>query len=149
MTRRIAAYLVAVLVCYLLAVISYSQLNLANLVELGMPVTESVRLSTAQHDLLGMAQLYLPIIAVALLIGILVAGLIVTWVPQLRTIGYMSAGFVAIYMVDYLLSTVVASGTHPLAVTRTVVGLLSQCVAGAVGGYLFALLTPTPVAQSK
>ena len=80
-------------VTYIVASLTYSQLNLANLVELGMPVTAEVRWRTALHDMSGMAALYLPIIAVALLLGFLVAALILRWVPQLRTLGYVAAGF--------------------------------------------------------
>ena len=81
------------------------------------------------------------VISVALLLGFLVAALILRWVPQLRTLGYVSAGFVGIFTVDFLLGAVLTGGTHPLAVTRTTIGLLSQCLAGALGGYVYALVT--------
>ena len=69
------------------------------------------------------------------------ARLVLIWVPQLRTIGYMLAGFAGLYTVEYALGNLVASGTHPLHVTMTTVGLLSQCVAGAIGGYVFVRMT--------
>ena len=59
---------------------------------------------------------------------------------DLCSLGYVLAGFVAIFTVDWALGNLVASGTHPLAVTRTTVGLLSQCIAGAIGGYVFVRL---------
>ena len=143
MVRVIGAFIAAVVVAYVLAVVAYSQLNLASLVEMGIAVDAGVRMQTAWHDLLGMGSLYLPIIAVALLIAFLVARLILRWVPQLRALGYVLAGFVAIFTVDYALGNLVASGTHPLHVTITTVGLLSQCLAGALGGYVFMRLTAT------
>ncbi len=139
--RVVLGFIAAVAVTYVVAALAYSQLNLANLVELGMPVTGEVRWQAALHDLGGMALLYLPIIAVALLLGFLVAALILRWVPQLRTLGYVSAGFAGIFMVDFLLGAVLTGGTHPLAVTRTTIGLLSQCLAGALGGYVYVLVT--------
>jgi len=60
----------------------------------------------------------------------------------LRTLGYMLGGFAGIYVVDLMLVNVLGSGIHPLSVTRTTVGLLSQCVAGAVGGLVFVRLLP-------
>ena len=139
MKKSIGPFIAAVITAYVLAALMYSQINLSNLVEMGVDVTASTRFTTAIHDVIGMTALYLPIITVALLIGFVVARLIINWVPQLRTIGYILAGFVGIYAVDTALE--LAFLTHPITVTRTTIGLLSQCVAGAVGGYVFALMT--------
>jgi hypothetical protein len=141
--KRVIAFIAAVLVTYVLAVLMYTQINLGNLVEMGLEVTLADRVSAAFHDLLGMIVLYLPIIALAFLIAFATSHLILRWVPQLRTLAYMLAGFVGIFAVDFLLVHLVMSGAHPLAVTRTTVGLLSQCVAGAIGGYVFVRLLPT------
>lgn len=140
--KAVVAYLFAVLATYVLAVIAYTQLNLANVVELGLPVNLADRLGASWHDLLGMTSLYLPIIAVAFLIAFSITAVILRWVPQLRTLGYLLAGFVGIFTVDYALGALLTGGTHPLAVTRTTIGLLSQCVAGAVGGYVFVRMLP-------
>jgi len=135
--RVVIAFVVSVVVAYMLAVLMYTQLNLANVVELGLSVSLGVRVESAFHDLVGMVTLYLPIISVAFLIAFGLTRLALNWVPQLRTLGYVLAGFLAIFTVDFALGTILASGTHPLPVTRTTVGLLSQCVAGAIGGYVF------------
>ncbi len=140
--KAVVAYLSAVLAAYVLAVIAYTQLNLANVVEMGLPVDMAVRLEATWHDLLGMTSLYLPIIAVAFLIAFSVTAVILRWVPQLRTLGYLLAGFVGIFTVDYALGAFLTGGTHPLAVTRTTIGLLSQCIAGALGGYVFVQMLP-------
>ena len=146
--KVVIAFVVAVVVAYVLAVLMYTQLNLANVVEMGLVVTLADRTAAAVHDLTGMVPLYVPIIAVAFLIAFGVARLVLIWVPQLRTLGYVLAGFVAIYTVDFALGALLTSGTHPLAVTRTTVGLLSQCVAGAIGGYVFVRLLPAPAETS-
>ena len=135
--KSVIAFVVSVVVAYVLAVLMYTQLNLANVVELGLQVSLGVRLEAAFHDLVHMVPLYLPIISVALLIAFGVARVVLIWVPQLQTLGYVLAGFLAIFTVDFALGAILTSGTHPLAVTRTTVGLLSQCVAGAIGGYVF------------
>jgi hypothetical protein len=142
--RVVLAFIAAVIVSYIVAVLFYTQLNLGNLVEMGIAVGAGDRFSAALHDLGGMTGLYLPIIAVALLIAFLVTRLILHWVPQLHMLGYVLAGFAAIFAVDFALG--MAFGTHPIPVTRTTVGLISQCVAGALGGYVFALLTRKPAA---
>ncbi len=138
--RIVVGFVGAVAATYVLSVLAYTQLNLANLVEMGLEVSMATRTGAALHDLSGMLPLYFTIITVALALGFGIAALILRWVPQLRTLGYVSAGFVAIFVVDFLLGAVLTGGTHPLPVTRTTIGLLSQCVAGAVGGYVFTLL---------
>ena len=59
---RLVFAFAAVAVTYLVAVLGYTQLNLANLVEMGVIVPSGVRFESAIHDLLGMTSLYLPII---------------------------------------------------------------------------------------
>ena len=137
--KKIIEYIAAVAATYVLGALVYSQLNTGNLATMGIEVTAGLRVDAAIHDVLNMYDLYLPIVAVALLIGFLVAGLIIRWVPQLRTLGYILAGFTAIFTVDMAL--VASFMTHPLAVTRTTMGLLSLCVTGALGGYVFSVLT--------
>jgi len=139
MMRLIIAFVAAVLATYVIAVLGYTQLNLANLVEMGVSVSPGVRFQSALHDLGGMTGLYLPIISVALLLGFGVTRVVLIWLSELRTVGYILGGFVAIFVVDLALGQLM--GTHPLAVTRTSVGLLSQCLAGALGGYVFSLMS--------
>ncbi len=136
--RIVVAFLVALVVAYAVGALTYSQINLAALVEMGMPVTASVRIETALHDLVSMGSMYLPIVAVALLVGFGLAAIALRWLPQVHTLGYIVAGFLAMYGVDAALQA--PFGTHLLAVTRSSVGLLSQCIAGAVGGYVFSLM---------
>ena len=67
--RLAFAFLTAVAVTYLIAVFCYTQLNLANLIEMGVDISSEVRLTTTIHDLLGMSKVYLPILVVFLLIA--------------------------------------------------------------------------------
>lgn len=139
MLLRTYGFLAAVVATYIVAVIGYSQINLLNLVDMGIAVDFALRAQTLQHDLVGMLDLFLPIVFVALLLAFGVAALIIRRVPHLRTIGYVLAGTMGIYTV--IVSLGLMMGTNPIAVTRTAGGLLSQVAAGAVGGIVFALIT--------
>jgi hypothetical protein len=143
---RIYGFLAAVVATYTVAVIGYSQINLQNLVDMGIAVDFAMRMQTLQHDLVGMLDLFLPIVIVALLLAFLIGGLIIRRVPHLRTIGYVLAGTMGIYTV--IVSLGLMLGTNPIAVTRSAVGLLSQVGAGAVGGLVFALITAKASAKS-
>ena len=144
MARRVGAFLAAVVAAYLVGTIGYSQTNLAWQVEMGMPVDAAVRWQTAVHDVTSMLDLYLGLIAVTLLLAFLVTALVLRWVPQLRTLGYVVGGFAGIFVLDFLLGALLTGGTHPLAVTRTGMGLISQCLAGAIGGYVYVRIAPRP-----
>ena len=139
MLLRIYGFLAAVVVTYTVAVIGYSQMNLLNLVDMGIAIDLAMRVQTLQHDLVGMLELFLPIVFVALLLAFLIGALIIRRVPHLRTIGYVLAGTMGIYAV--IVSLGLMTGTNPIAVTRSAAGLLSQVAAGAVGGLVFALVT--------
>ena len=140
--KRVIAFVVSVLVAYVLAVLMYTQLNLSNVVEMGLEVTMADRVGAALHDLAGM-YLLLALIAIGFAIAFAVTHLVLRFLPQLRYIGYILAGFVAIYAIDFALYKVMGD-MHVLAVTRTTVGTLAMCVAGAVGGYVFVRLLPAP-----
>ena len=140
--KRVFAFVVAVLAAYLLAVLMYTQLNLANVVEMGLTVTLADRVAAALHDLYGM-YLLLALIAIGFAIAFAVTHLVLRVVPQLRFLGYIVAGGLAIYVVDFSLYKTMGD-MHVLAVTRTTVGTLAMCVAGAIGGYVFVRLLPPP-----
>jgi hypothetical protein len=135
--KRILAFVVALLGGYTAAVLAYSQLNLSNLTDMGVSVGLGDRFTTFGHDLLSMG-LYLGAMFVALLLAFLFATLVLRWVPHLRTLGYVLAGTVG--MLALILFFKVSMGTNPIAVTRTVVGLVSQCLAGAVAGIIYVRL---------
>lgn len=134
---RIVAFFAAVAVAYTFGTLSYSQVNLASLVELGMPVDMGVRLQTAWHDLTSMYDLYLPLMAVTLALAFMIARVVMIWLP-LRMLGFILAGFCGVWVLDALLGAVLTGGTHPLVVTRFTGGWLTQCLAGALGGFAYA-----------
>ena len=138
MVKRGLAFVAALLGGYTVAVLAYSQLNLSNLSDMGVSVSLGDRFATFAHDLLSMTSVYLPIMAVALLVAFLFATLVLRWVPHLRTLGYVLAGVVG--MLTLILFFKILMGTNPIPVTRTVVGFASQCLAGAVAGLIYVRL---------
>ena len=137
--RNLVSYIVAVLAAYILLAVSYTQLNLANLVEMGIDLPLQTRLQATGQDLLGMAPFFLPITGFALLIGFGFAKVAVRFVPQLRTLAFVVSGFVAMFLVDFV--SRLPFGTHIIPTTRTTIGLLTFCLAGAIGAYLYTHFT--------
>lgn len=140
--RRLAAFIVAAFVTYLIAAIAATASVMANLAEMGFAVSLADRFVTTLADLAGLLPAFLPLLAVALLLGFLVAGLIVRWQPGWRSFGYPLAGFAAVVVMHLLLKAVL--GITPIAAAREVGGLLMQGIAGAAGGYAFFYLTSRP-----
>ena len=137
--KVVGAYFIAVLVTFLFGSIFATQFILGNLQDMGMDVTFAVRFSTTLHDLAGLSAIYLPIIAISFIISLPVAAGIIRFVPNLRLVGYVLAGAVGMVAIHLVMKAVL--GMTGIAATRTVLGLLSQGMAGAFGGYLFYRLT--------
>jgi nucleoside recognition membrane protein YjiH len=139
MTRTLGSYIAAVIVAYCFGALFISQGNIAAVTGLGFDVTMSQRLGAIVHDVSGMADIYLPLVAVSLLLGLPVAFAVARKNPHLRTLGYVSAGFVALLAMHVIMKAVL--GLSGIAPTRTLWGLLAQGVAGGIGGYLFCRLS--------
>jgi hypothetical protein len=86
-----------------------------------------------------MTAIYLPLVTISSAIAFPVAAGIFKRAPHLRLIGYVAAGFVALIALHLIMKMVV--GLTGVAATRTLLGLLAQGVAGALGGYIFHRLT--------
>jgi hypothetical protein len=139
MTRTLGSYIAALIVAYCFGALFISQGNIAAVTGLGFDVTMSQRLGAIVHDVSGMTDIYLPLVAVSLLLGLPVAFAVVRKNPHLRMIGYVSAGFVALLAMHVIMKAVL--GLSGIAPTRTLWGLLAQGVAGGIGGYLFCRLS--------
>ncbi|MEE4360795.1 MAG: hypothetical protein V2I63_04650 [Pseudomonadales bacterium] len=139
--RVLLAFVLAVLVTEVLAALASTQFVLAALGELGVRISWSDRLATSLHDIVGMTGIYLPVIAAALLIGFSVCALVVRRLgADWARIGYPLAGFVGVLTAIELMIAIF--DIVPIAGARTLAGLLCQGLAGAVGGWLFAMLRP-------
>lgn len=139
MGRIAGSYLAAVISTYIVGVIFLSQGNIANVVAMGFQVTIAQRLDAVLHDLTHMTEIYLPVIAVSMLISLPIAAMIIKYAPHLRSIGYILAGITGLIAVHVIIKMVF--GISGIAPTRTLIGLLAQGLAGGVGGYLFHRLS--------
>jgi hypothetical protein len=139
MGRVIGGYIIAVLATYLVGTTLISQGNLANVAAMGATIEWPTRFDAMIHDALHMYEIYLPLVAISFLIAFTVAALIIRRLPNLRLVGYVLAGFVGLMAIHLLMKAVL--GMTGVAPTRTLAGLLGQGFAGAVGGYVFHLVT--------
>jgi len=130
---------VAVVATYVLAVAAASQHVANQLVKMSIDVSIVQRLQLWLHDLLGMGASFLPLIAVALLIGFLVAGLFARKWPGAKLSLMLLAGFIAIVTLHIALN--LSFGLHPIPATRFFSGLLIQGLCGGLGGGLFRLVS--------
>ena len=135
---RLGIYLLAVIVAYLLASISATQSVVSSLANMGVDVSIGDRLAMTLRDITGMASLFLPMIAAAFLAAFLVVAMLLRWWPQWRTPLYLVAGASALVTIHLTLK--LAFFITPIAVGRTLGGLLVQGLAGAVGAYVYARL---------
>jgi hypothetical protein len=140
MVRVFVAYLAAVFVAYASAAIAQTQSMLAHLRDMGVSVTLADRFAATGHDLLGMAGLFLPMIAVAFAIALPVAAGVIRLLPRWRPLGYVLAGGIGLLAIHVLLQ--MAFNITPVSAARTTMGLTVQALCGALGGWVFLLLLP-------
>ncbi|MGE0623620.1 MAG: hypothetical protein AB7I04_15705 [Pseudomonadales bacterium] len=138
MIRSIGAFLVTVLVAYVIGAALATQHVLGALTMMGMNIDFGIWAHATLHDLFGMFATYAPLIGVAFLAAVPVILLVCRGRPEWRRIGYVSGFFVAIIVMHLLMPLVL--NVNPVAATRLFSGLLQQGLAGAVGGYVFFLL---------
>lgn len=133
--RSIGAFLVAVLVAYLIGAALATQHVLGSLTTMGMNIDFGIWAHATLHDLIGMFELYAPLIALAFLAALPVILLVCRGRPGWRRIGYITGFFTALVVMHLLMPLVL--NLTPVAATRFFGGLIQQGLAGAVGGYVF------------
>jgi len=136
MIRKLAAYLVAIIVAYLLASITATQSVIARLAEMGVDLNFADRLRMTLHDIAGMAGMFLPMIAAGFLAAFMLTALLCRWLGRRPIALYILAGAVALISIHLTLN--LAFQITPVAIARTMGGLLIQGIAGAVGAYIYA-----------
>jgi len=136
--RWLTAWLAAVLVTAALGSIVQTQINIARIAELGVPVGVSERLETTLQDLVGFAPLWAIIVAAGLLVALPIAGGLARRWPSLSTGLHVMAGItaplVALLVMDGMLPVT------PVAAARSVSGLILLSLPGALGGWLYVYL---------
>lgn len=137
--KFVLGYMAAVAATYLLGTLFVSQGNIASVIAMGFEIEFSQRIEAMVHDATHMYDIYLPLVAISLIIALPVAALVIRFLPDLRLVGYVLAGFVALIALHLILKAVL--GITGIAPTRELVGLILQGVAGAVGGLAFHYIT--------
>ncbi len=130
--RRILGFVAAAITAYIIATILNSQFVIG---AHGISVSFDDRFNMTMFDLSNMT-LYLVIIAAAMVIGFLIAGLLKRFLPKLSSIAYPIAGVAAIGTA--LGAMYLMFQTVPISGARSALGFLSQMLAGGIGGWVFA-----------
>jgi hypothetical protein len=136
---RLAIYLAAVLLTYLLASIMATQSVVSSLSGMGVDISFSERADMTLRDIAGMAGMFLPMVAFGMLIAFMATALICRYWNRWRVPLYLIAGAIALVGIHLALN--LAFGITPVAIARTPPGLLMQGAAGAAGGFAFVYLS--------
>lgn len=141
---RILCTVFAFVVAVVAATIGLSAVStfsvLGNLKEMGYPASFGEQISTYLGDLAGLGPIAGAINAIGLLIAFIIAALIIRFVWNRRTLGYILAGFVALY-VEMLAMGQLFGGITPIAGARTMGGMVLIGAVGALSGFIFARLS--------
>jgi len=144
LTRRLGVWLLSVMVAYLLASVTATLSVISRLTGMGLDVSLGDRVAMTLRDIVGMAGMFLPMVAFALLMAFMTAALLCRWLSRWRLPLYALAGAVALVTIHLVLH--LAFGLTPIAIARTAGGLVLQGLAGAVGGICYILLVGRPAA---
>jgi hypothetical protein len=141
--RRILAFIAAVVVAEVTIAVVNAHSVMARLAELGVEIPFGTRLATYGQDVLGIAGTFVPVLLAGFAIAFTVAWAVVRWLlPGWRAVGYPLAGAACLAVVLVALEQIFL--THPVAVSRSLLGTLLVVACGALGGWVFVLLLPEP-----
>lgn len=139
--KLILRFLIATLTAIVAASIAHSQFVLIGLVDIGVSIPASDWISMTLSDIWGLLPGYGSVIGVALLLSFLIIAGVQKWLFTLPDWRFSVAGFIgiaaALIAMQPLLDVTLIAGA------RTEAGFFFQCVAGAIGGYVFGLLNRT------
>ena len=138
--RMIGAYLASVVVAFVLASIFYTQQVLAKQAAIGAVYSREQQIATYTDNLIGLAPAYGVVLALALLIGFIVAAGVKRVLKPLAPIAYPTAGAAAVFTALWMIENVgPLSGVGAIGGARDAFGIALQCAAGFAGGVVFAL----------
>ena len=106
----------------------------------GIEIPMDTQLSWTRHDIVGLLPSYGLILAAGFLIAFLVGSLISMLMPGLRNVIFLLAGAAAVLTI-FLLAKPVIWNVTPIYGARDTIPLILQCIAGAFGGFLFAVIS--------
>lgn len=132
-------FIVSVLAALALIATVSAQLILGEIISFGVDVSLSDRVSTSVHDFVGLLPFLGTMLAIGLLYGFLIAGLVVKRTRSGRGIWYCLAGALSFLCMITLMKF--SFDLTPLAAARHTSGLLLLASCCAVAGALFHYLT--------
>ncbi|TQV73157.1 hypothetical protein FLL45_17040 [Aliikangiella marina] len=136
--KVVCAFLVTSLIAFLLASIFHTQFVLKELIAIGVEINFGTRLATTIEDIVGLAPGYGAIVTVGLLIGFTVMALIRKYFHLPRYMAYALGGGLAFAAMHWLMYPIFYITL--IAGARTNLGFIFQCLAGVIGGLIFARL---------
>ena len=136
--RYILAFLISLVMASLLACIFSTHFVLEGLNDIGVDIPLADRLLMTIFDL-GMIRVLGIVFACCFVIAFVVAAICHRLLPGSRTFWFSVGGATSIGVL--LFSFDVFLGGMPIAGARTLPGLFFQCLAGGLGGWLFAKLS--------
>ena len=139
MWRSVKSFLVSISVTYILGSIFATQFILSNLLDFSFQLSLSDRLLATGQDIISLAGTYFPLVALALLISFVFASFLNRFGVLTRFYLLAVAGFFALICLHLIMKAVL--GLTAIAATRTIAGLFSQGLAGAIGGICYAYLS--------
>jgi len=146
--RWLLALIAGVLTAAVAGSVIQTQLNLARLTALDVPISLDARLETTAFDLLHFAPIYAIIVALAFLIALLTAGALARALGRAWFGLHAIAGFVAIATALGVMSMMLP--VTAIAAARSVTGVVLLSVGGGLGGCVYAaLLKPRPAVQAR
>ncbi|MEP4888976.1 MAG: hypothetical protein ABJV04_03035 [Aliiglaciecola sp.] len=133
--KLVLDFIAATLGCFILASLIHTQFVLHELIKLDVAINWQTRLSATGKDILGL----LPTYGVIILVGLLLAFLSVFWLNKLFVKPppwlYPLSGAVAMFAILSAMQPIM--DITLIAGARTQLGILSQCLAGLFGGWVF------------
>lgn len=135
-TRIVGGFIAAVLVTVAVASFVHTHFTIQALRAVGAEVPPSVAMETVGGDIVGLAPSFGVVIAIALLLGFIIAGIARRFVRLPRPIAFALAGGAALATALWLMR--LSYEITPIASARTWAGFLTLAAAGALGGLVFA-----------
>jgi len=143
LVRILIGYLAAAAVAVTLASAFHTQMVIAALGQAGASVPFDRRLAMTGGDLVGLIPQFGLVIAIGLAAGFLIAAGLRRILKPLAPVAYPLAGAAAIGVALTVMS-MAFDGITPIAGARTTTGFALQCLAGAIGGFVFSMIAVRP-----
>lgn len=140
-TRVVLAFILAVLLAGMLGSIFQTQVNLADMRDIGPPISFTQRVANTWHDLIHFAPLYLFIVLPSFLISFFLAEWLARKVPGHRMFWLVVAAVVGL-AVSFQVVDAFAPMPTLIAATRGLSGTLMMLLAAAIGALMYVLATP-------